>query len=369
MTIQRVRIRKRLAPAGYGPVRPARLRGLLALALLGVLSHSPRVRADAASEARARYDRALSFYDAGVYDAALVEFMRAEELKPSDALRYNIAQTRLAMRDYAGALAAFEGYLRAAGESVSSERLALVNARIDDLKRRVGQLVIECDVPDADVLIDDVVVGKTPLSEPLIVATGLRRLTVSHRDYPPRSVRVSIAGSEQVSVALSLRPALPELARAGQGSTPSAADAPSASAQIPLPTAPESERSRALRLNATRPNRTLAYVGTAVTGLALAGTVVLGILTLHTDANLEARRKQPNPDPAAYNAVRADMQRLAWATDGLAVATLLGAGITTWLWLRDGSERAPDSETPGQRASAGPRLTCTGAGARMSWDF
>lgn len=358
MMLQRVPFQKRTGLAG-GRLR---LHGLLALAWLGAISQAQQVRADVASEARARYDRALSFYDAGVYDAALVEFTRAEELKPSDALRYNIAQTRLAMRDYAAALVAFQRYLRAAGANVSSERLALVNARIDDLKTLVGAIMVECDVSGAEVLIDDVVLGKTPLTEPLIVATGIRRVTLSHRDYSPRSQRVSIAGAEQVVVSLRLRPVEPQVPGQEPGPT-TGANAPGASAQIPLPAAPESERFGALKTNAaTRPKRTFAYVGTAVTGLALAGTVVFGILTLNADADLGARRRQPDPDPILFNAERANMQRLAWATDGLAAATLLSAAVTTWLWLRDGSERSP-------RASGGPSLTCAGAGARLRWDF
>src|SRR3954453_22607693 len=99
-----------------------------ALAALALL-HAATAHADAASEARARYERALKFYDDGVYDAALVELTRAYELKPSFRLIYNIAQTKLAMRDYAGAIESFQRYLREGGGQVGNDRVKSVSAQ------------------------------------------------------------------------------------------------------------------------------------------------------------------------------------------------------------------------------------------------
>jgi len=330
------------------------------------------VRADAASEARVRYERALKFYDDGVYDAALVELTRAYELHPSYRLIYNIAQTRVAMRDYAGAIEAFSRYLREGAGQLSSERVTSVRAQLSELQQRVGRLTIETDVPDAEVSVDDVVVGSSPLTAAVVVNAGVRRVTVRHPDYPARSQRASIAGGEQQRLSLPLRPNVRDDAAQAQAAVKPAlpASEPVAPVSVPAPTPPRSPIPIVPRPSElpNETDRTFAWIATGVTSALAAGAIVLGVMALNQNSALKELRGQPGQDVAAFNDDRAQMNRVAAIADGLAVATLVAAGATTWLWLRDGGSR---SDTAAAQPRTAPRLgvSLAAGGARLAGEF
>lgn len=310
---------------------------ILTLVVVGHLLCTGSVRADAVSEARTRYERALKFYDDGIYDAALVELARAYELNPSYRLQYNIAQTRVAMRDYAGAIDAFQLYLREGGGQVTNERAAAVRNQLSDLQQRVGKLTVETDVSDSEVLVDDVVVGTAPLAAPLVVNSGMRRLTIRHPDYPTHSQRVSVAGGEQLRVALLLRPR-----PADASASPSPAHNTVAA---PEPTPPPAALTAAPPVASTRaepseaPSRTLAHVGMAVTGALAASAIVFGVVALNQSSALADKRNEPGHDTAVFNDERSRMKTFAGLADGFGIAAVAVAGVTTWLWLRDSGAR------------------------------
>ena len=344
-----------------------------AAALLGNLLYAEAAFADAASDAREHYERAIKLYEDGAYDAALVELTRAYEIRPSFRLMYNIGQARVAMRDYAGAIEAYQRYLREGGGQVTNDRVATVRAQLNDLQQRVGTLFVETDVPDSEVLIDDIVVGTAPLASPLVVNAGLRRVTVRHPDYPTRSQRIGIAGGEQHHVALTLRTRQPDAAAPAATST----DKTSAESKPNPPSDPNAREPaqdiQPLRAAATMPpgaerrDRTLAYVGTGVTAALVVGAAVLGVVTLSKNSDLKDRRNQPGIDVNAFDDDRETMKTLANITDGLGIAALAAAGVTTWLWLRD--DGAPADRDAPSNAGSGIRVAFSGAGARIDGNF
>jgi tetratricopeptide (TPR) repeat protein len=95
-----------------------------------VLAHAPRgalaqsapqggapQTAEAAREARERFQRGVELYKEGDYRAALLEFRHAYRLSPNPVVLFNIAQSHYELRDYAGAKTAFETSPRAAPRS------------------------------------------------------------------------------------------------------------------------------------------------------------------------------------------------------------------------------------------------------------
>jgi len=303
-----------------------------------LLVTSSSVRADAASDARAHYDRALKFYDEGVFDAALVELTRAYELNPSYRIVYNIAQAKVAMRDYAGAIESFQRYLREGAGQVPNDRVSTVRAQITDLQQRVGSLTIESDVAGAEVLIDDVAVGATPLQAPVLVNAGVRRVSVRHPDYPARSERVSVAGGEQLRTSVLVRPRQSEAQASSEPGPPPAAQTVAAQAQ-PLQLQPAA----AYEIKSEGPDRTAAWLMTGVTGALAATAIVCAVVAQSQNSDLDARRSLPDQDEAAFNEDRDALKRTALFADVFTLAAVASAGVTTWLWLRgdgDSAERA-----------------------------
>jgi hypothetical protein len=283
-------------------------------------------RADAASEARTRYERAVKLYEDGVYDAALAEFTRAYELNPSYKVLYNVAQVRVALQDYAGAVETFQSYLREGGGKVPEARSDQVRKELARLEPRVARVSVETDVPGAEVLVDDVVVGSAPLAAAVLVNSGTRRIVVRHPDHAPQTQRVTLAGGEQRTLTLLLQP------------RPSLESAPVASALPPVvePAAPAVAAPAREPVNARRKR----VLGTSwgATGALAVTTTLLGVFALRADNDLSDMRGG-RTSAGALDEQANKVDRLALASDVLLGATVAAAGVSLWLTLRPQKER------------------------------
>ena len=140
------------------------------------------------------FDRGVLLFNEGDFRAALVEFRRAYEMTGNYKMLYNVGQTEYELQDYAGALKSFQRYLEAGGTEIESGRRAEVEGEVKGLGARVAHLKITSNVDGAEVLIDDVLIGKTPLAEPVLVSIGRRKVTLQKDGAvsAPRVVEVRI---------------------------------------------------------------------------------------------------------------------------------------------------------------------------------
>jgi hypothetical protein len=157
--------------------------------------------AAATTEAGKHFQRGVTMYNEADYRAALVEFRRAYELAPNAAVLYNIGQTYYQLQNYAAALIALGRYLTEAGATAPHRRE--VEQTIDTLQTRVGKVAISTSAPGADVTVDDELVGKTPLDEPVLVSIGRRKITALRDGRVTETRFVDVAAGDTVKVALS----------------------------------------------------------------------------------------------------------------------------------------------------------------------
>jgi hypothetical protein len=342
-------------------MRPMRLwfiGGLLAAALA---VERPASAADAETEARERFERAIKLYEDQDYGAALAELERAAKLKPSFKLFYNMGQVRVAMRDYAAAIVAFQQYLEQGGNRIPAERRDFVDKEIKRLEQRVARIMVTTDVPSAEVSIDDDVVGFTPLAEPILINAGTRRVTVRHPDYPPRSRTLSLAGRVRETVAFSLsqpvQPA-PHSPATQEPAPPSYAEQRGATTVQPSgPASPVADQS-------SGPDRKI-LIGWIATGALAAGAVVTGVLALNGNDDLAEQRERPaNADDLDSEATR--VRTLAIATDVLAVGALAAGGLSLW-WTLESNGR--EQTTAARRSSPGLAIGVGPLGASLKGRF
>lgn len=322
--------------------------------LICLTSGVARAADDPDREARERYESAVKLYEEGAYDAALVELNRAAELKPSYKIYYNIAQVRFAMHDYAAAMDAYRQYLAKGGDKIPAARRDQVQKELSTLAQRVAKLSVETDVPGAEVFIDDISVGTTPLSAPVVINSGIRRVGVRHPDYLPQSRRLSIAGGAQESVKF----ALADRASAATDVAvlpPGSAANPSAPSSAPLaPTPRKAAPSSAPPPPAPSSGATAQHVpwaGWALTGAFAAGAAVTGVLALSANSSLDDDRGQLDVSNQDVTSKAKKVRTLATVTDGLAAAALITGGISLWLTLR--SSDAPGEHLASHRAGLG----------------
>jgi len=331
--------------------RPPRLRpsllGLACAALLGAAapraSGQPAPPAAAAApspdekrEASERFQRGVKFHKDAEYQAALIEFKRAYELAPNYLVLYNLGQTSRELKDHAGALRYFERYLAAGGKEIAAKRRRDVEQWVEELRPKVARVTLGTAPEGAEITVDDVVVGVTPLSEPLVLNAGRRKINATLSGHMPVQRFVDLAGSEEVKVALELTPLL---ASAPQGAPPAQAATPPVAAPPPAPP-PRREGTSAL-----------PWVGLAATGALAVGWGVLGVMTLGAQSDFEDELDRRTTSGAVDDA-RSKARTLALATDIVAGVTVVSATLTVVAFA---VEPGSDEASPAPGSAAGTR--------------
>lgn len=153
---------------------------------------------------RDHFNRGVEYVQDGDLKGALIEFKRAYAIAPNYRVLYNLGQVENELRDYTEAQAYFQRYLDAGGDEIPQARRREVEALVAKLAGRIATLTVETNVPGAEVFVDGVSVGRSPLSAPIRVSTGTRVLSAVAPGRPRATQVVEAAGGETVSVRLRL---------------------------------------------------------------------------------------------------------------------------------------------------------------------
>ncbi len=152
------------------------------------------------TEAQRRFHRGIELYKNGDFAAAQAEFTRAYDLVPNYKILYNLGQVTYQRHDHAAALRYLRQYLRDGVDQISAERRHEVTGDITDLEQRIARLQIDTAEEGAEVFVDDVLVGKTPLRALIAVNGGPRKIDLVARTGEHRSRQVDVGSGEIVRV-------------------------------------------------------------------------------------------------------------------------------------------------------------------------
>ena len=157
---------------------------------------------DSIESARAHFKLGVDFYRERNFRAALIEFQRAYADMPHFKLLYNLGQASLELQEYAGAIDYFTAYLREGGDDVTPERRAEVEQSIQYLESRIARVTISSNRDGAEIYVDDTLVGRVPLSQPVRVGAGRHKFTAVREGLQPVERMVDVAANEQREVHL-----------------------------------------------------------------------------------------------------------------------------------------------------------------------
>jgi hypothetical protein len=155
-------------------------------------------------QAREHFQRGVKLYEEEDYRASLIEFKRAYELAPNWAVLYNVGQSHYQLREYASALATMERYVAEGGAQIPPDRRAQVDREMAELRGRVAHVTLQVNVPDADITVDDVSVGKSPLPRAEVMSAGRHKIAATKAGYTTTAKTVDIAGGDTLSIPLEL---------------------------------------------------------------------------------------------------------------------------------------------------------------------
>jgi tetratricopeptide (TPR) repeat protein len=260
--------------------------------------------------ARACFQRGVDFFHEGNFEAALAEFRKANQIAPSYRILYNIAQAYYETHDYVSALKYYKQYLTDGDADVTESRKTAVAETIQKLEARIAYLEIAVNVDGAQVSVDDVPVGISPLAGPISVNPGPRRVSASKTGLPVATRTISAAGSDRLNVALVLR-AQPDLrpgaqAAPGQEIAVSAEGGPTSQSRAPL------------------------IVALTATGACAVATGVFAWLTVRAKDDFDRDLNSFKVSGSQLNDDRSRLRTFALVTDIVAAATIASGGLSLY---------------------------------------
>jgi tetratricopeptide (TPR) repeat protein len=294
--------------------------GLLCLAW----SASARSQDDTTEKARTRFFQGVELYKEGSFEAALAEFKQAYRLNPSYRVLYNIAQTHFELHDYVNSYLTLKDYVQQGGNDIPAPRRSQVDELNQKLEKRIARLDITCNVDGAEVRIDEIAAGNSPLASSVLVNAGPRRVSVVKSGYPVAARIVTVAGGDQVKVKL-------EMLSPGDLLTPRIKPPPvAASPVIPLIESAPPKKSR----------RTTVTASLVVAGSCAVATGVFGWLLLSAKGDFDAEVSKTPYDRTKAEDLRSRALAYQYLTDGFAIAALASGGVALYFALTDDSDSA-----------------------------
>jgi hypothetical protein len=283
---------------------------------------------EAAKAAGTRFQLAVEMYHEGSYEGALAEFKKAYQLSPSYRVLYNIAQAQYALHDFVGAYKSLIQYRTEGKDEISADRIGQVTEMSAKLRERIAHLEISSNVTGADIRVDDVSVGTSPLPGPVLVNVGTRKVSAVKAGFPAAVRSVVVAGKETAKVDLHVdqvvsgAPLVPAKVSPFAGG---AAASLSTKAQTPV-----------------RPSRLPLIVSLSTTAALAIGTGVVGYLALGAQRDLKNQMNTyPNTSEQIEDA-RTRSKQYGYAADALGAATVIAGGVSLYFLL----SRLGDAEKP-----------------------
>ena len=300
--------------------------------VLGLLVFAGTARAappaGAEAEAKAHYSRGVELYNDGAYSAALVELERAQSIAPYFGILHSIGLVKVQLADFVGGIAAFEEYLTAGGDEVPAQRKAEVKERLVQLQDRIGTVEVSVVGDGAEVILDDTVVGVSPLPKPIKVNPGKHELAVRRGGEKGETKKIGVAGGDKLKVAF-------ELSGAQVTSSLPAPERPAATGGAP---------------------KWVVYTWIGA-GAFAAGAITTGLIGLSKSSDLKSKRDNEPTDAKALDSLSSDVKTFGIVTDVLIVPAVILGSISLYFTLRSPTASSDPATAP--KASAAPRPSTT----------
>jgi len=292
---------------------------------------------DVKEKAKEHFLKGKALVEEGAPEKAVVELRKSYELHPVPIVLYNIAISYDQMHKYADAVRYYGLYLESEAQ-ISQEDRVVILGRVEELKKFLGGLSLTVDVEGADVLIDNSLVGQTPL-DPVVVETGEHDLTVRKKGYPDIKEKITIISGEVAELSLSF-------GEAGKGE-----EGPEGGKE---PVKKKKERKKL--------GKTPFIVMAALTGASALVMAITGGVALKKDGEVADMYDNTHE----WRDVADERDRLAWGTNAMIGVTAACAAATLVLvfftdFRKDGKEKKAQAFLSAGPAADGLGLSLGGS--------
>ena len=177
------------------------------------------------AEAARHYEEGVKAAKSERWNKAHEEFLAAWKLKQHYQIAANLGRAELQIGKYRDAAEHLAYFLREAPNVDGAERAA-AQAMLDKARAKVGALRVGVNPEGAEISIDGVPVGKSPLPHEVFVEPGSRTFAARLKGYAPAEVSLDVAAGSSHQVVLRLvenptaerrQPSLVPAATTGEG--------------------------------------------------------------------------------------------------------------------------------------------------------
>jgi hypothetical protein len=159
---------------------------------------------DAQEDAKERFEKGVSLFKEGDFEAALVEFKAAYKAKPHYAVLYNVGICLYKLHRYSEASKELRAYLTEGGKKVPKEQKHEVEGILNELETLVGDLSVICNVEGAELWVDGEYTDQLPTMFPAPLDVGVHEVEVRADGYKTVSQKVEIPGGKETTVEVQL---------------------------------------------------------------------------------------------------------------------------------------------------------------------
>jgi hypothetical protein len=162
------------------------------------------LEAELTGPAKDEYDSARALIDVGDPAGALVKFQRAYELSHHPRLLWDMGACELKLQHYVRVLRLLGTYQEQWGSHFTDEDRARVADLTATLRRLVSEVHVRVNEDGANVFLDEELVGKTPLAEPLLVNLGKHRIRIAKPGFQAQVVERTFAGASDTELVVAI---------------------------------------------------------------------------------------------------------------------------------------------------------------------
>jgi hypothetical protein len=175
------------------------------------------------------------------------------------------------------------------------------------LAGRTALLTVITNEPGADIVLDSLVVGQSPLTEPLLVDAGEHTLEVRKEGFYSKGSPVKLAGREETTVTL-------EITKVPEAKGPTVVERFEAAPVVKV-------------------DRTPMWIGWAATGALAIGAGVVGYFGITKANDLESMRTDYPVSRKQLDDTKKSAQTLFIVSDSLTAAAVVAGGVSLYLTL------------------------------------
>jgi hypothetical protein len=177
--------------------------GPVAILVLATVAQASAVGTNAQDRTRAQalLGEGVTLYERGNYSAALEKFNSAYAAYPSSKIFFNIGQAK---RLLGRPLEAREAYQRFLDEAPGASREDRADAQdwLGRLQSTLVQISVACQIDGADVSIDGIAIGKSPLVRPVWAIPGHHQVTAVKSGECPMLENIEVPAGTEAKVEL-----------------------------------------------------------------------------------------------------------------------------------------------------------------------